>query len=105
MKNLNKIDSLVSFTETDLRVDSHYRSENFTRSNLGYQRQGNENLISLASGIKNMKFSNKSSIIGKNTNQALMSGFNVGYKIMIESYIKLIKTTYKRNFNLGQKYE
>ena len=44
--NSNKIDSLVSFTETDLRVDSHYRSENFTRSNLGYQRQGNENLIS-----------------------------------------------------------
>ena len=47
-----------------------------------------------------MKFSNKCSIIGKNTNQALMSGFNVGYKIMIESYIKLIKTTYKRNFKV-----
>ena len=46
MKNSNKIDSLVSFTETDLRVDNHYRSENFTRSNLGYQLQGNENLIS-----------------------------------------------------------
>ena len=46
MKNSNKIDSLVSFTQDDLRVDSHYRSENFTRSNLGYQRQGNENLIS-----------------------------------------------------------
>ena len=59
-----------------------------------------ENLISLASGIKNMKFSNKPTIIGKNTNQALMSGFNVGYKIMIESYIKLIKTTYKRNFKV-----
>ncbi len=59
-----------------------------------------ENLISLASGIKNMKFSNKYSVIGKNTNQALMSGFNVGYKIMIESYIKLIKTTYKRNFKV-----
>ena len=44
--NSNKIDSLVSFTETDLRVDNHYRGENFTRSNLGYQRQGNENLIS-----------------------------------------------------------
>ena len=44
--NPNKIDSLVSFTQDDLRVDSHYRSENFTRSNLGYQRQGNENLIS-----------------------------------------------------------
>ena len=43
--NSNKIDSLVSFTETDLRVDSHYRSENFTRSNLGYQRSGNETLI------------------------------------------------------------
>ena len=48
MKNSNKIDSLVSFTETDLRVDNHYRSENFTRTNLGYQRQGNENLISTA---------------------------------------------------------
>ena len=44
--NSNKIDSLVSFTETDLRVDNPYRSENFTRSNFGYQRQGNENLIS-----------------------------------------------------------
>ena len=41
MKNSNKIDSLVSFTETDLRVDSHYRSENFNRTNYGYQRQGN----------------------------------------------------------------
>ena len=47
-----------------------------------------------------MKFSNKPTIVGKNTNQALMSGFNVGYKIMIESYIKLIKTTYKRNFKV-----
>jgi len=46
MKNSNKIDSLVSFTETDLRVDRHYRGENFNRTNLGYQRQGNENLIS-----------------------------------------------------------
>ena len=46
--NPNKIDSLVSFTQDDLRVDSHYRSENFTRSNLGYQRQGNEDQISTA---------------------------------------------------------
>ena len=59
-----------------------------------------ENLISLASGIKNMKFSNKYSIIGKNTNQALMSGFNVGYKTRIEASIKLINTTYKRNFKV-----
>ena len=44
--NSNKIDSLVSFTETNLRVDSHYQNDNFTRTNLGYQRQGNENLIS-----------------------------------------------------------
>lgn len=44
--NSNKIDSLVSFTETDLRVDSHYQNDNFTRTNLGYQRQGNETLIS-----------------------------------------------------------
>ena len=46
--NSNKIDSLVSFTEKDLRVDNHYRSENFTRSNLGYKRQGNEDQISTA---------------------------------------------------------
>jgi len=46
MKNLNKIDSIVSFSDKELRVDRHYRSENFTRTNLGYQRQGNENLIS-----------------------------------------------------------
>ena len=45
MKNSNKIDSLVSFTETDLRVDRPYQSENFTRTNLGYQRSGNETLI------------------------------------------------------------
>ena len=45
--NSNKIDSLVSFTETDLRVDNHYRGENFTRSNLGYQRDGNETKISV----------------------------------------------------------
>ena len=44
--NPNKIDSLVSFTQDDLRVDSHYQNDNFTRTNLGYQRQGNENLIS-----------------------------------------------------------
>jgi len=44
--NPNKIDSLVSFTQDDLRVDRPYQSENFTRTNLGYQRQGNENLIS-----------------------------------------------------------
>ena len=46
--NSNKIDSLVSFTETDLRVDRHYQNENFTRSNLGYKRQGNEDQISTA---------------------------------------------------------
>ena len=47
--NSNKIDSLVSFTETDLRVDRHYQNENFTRSNLGYKRQGNgrSNLYSI----------------------------------------------------------
>ena len=53
MKNSNKIDSIVSFSDKELRVDRHYRSENFTRTNLGkeinnlgYHRQGNENLIS-----------------------------------------------------------
>ena len=46
MKNSNKVDSIVSFTETDLRVDRYYQNDNFTRANLGYQRQGNENLIS-----------------------------------------------------------
>jgi len=47
MRNLpsDKIDSLVSFSEKELRVDQPYRSENFVRSNLGYQRSGNENLI------------------------------------------------------------
>ena len=47
-----------------------------------------------------MKFSNDTNILGKNTSQALMSGFNIGYKLMIESYLKLIKTTYKRNFKV-----
>jgi hypothetical protein len=46
--NSNKIDSLVSFTETDLRVDRPYQSENFTSTNLGYQRKGNEDQISTA---------------------------------------------------------
>ena len=52
MKNSNKIDSIVSFSDKELRVDRHYRSENFTRTNLGkeinnlgYQRSGNETLI------------------------------------------------------------
>lgn len=43
--NSDKIDTLVSFTENDLRVDRPYQNDNFTRTNLGYQRQGNENLI------------------------------------------------------------
>ena len=47
-----------------------------------------------------MKFSNDTNILGKNTSQALMSGFNIGYKLMIESYLKLIKSTYKRNFKV-----
>ena len=46
--NSNKIDSLVSFTQDDLRVDRPYQSENFTRTNLGYKRQGNEDQISTA---------------------------------------------------------
>ena len=46
--NPNKIDSLVSFTQDDLRVDNHYQNDNFTRSNLGYQRKGNEDQISTA---------------------------------------------------------
>ncbi len=45
--NSNKIDSLVSFTEKDLRVDSHYQNDNFTRANLGYKRDGNETKISV----------------------------------------------------------
>ncbi len=43
--NSDKIDTLVSFTENDLRVDRPYQNDNFTRTNLGYQREGNENKI------------------------------------------------------------
>ena len=58
------------------------------------------NLISLASGIKTIKFTNDNKIIGKNTKSALLAGFNTGNKLMIDSYITLLKRKYQKNFKV-----
>ena len=51
----NLIDSIVSNSETPLRIDNHYRGENFERLS-GYKRQGNESKIgSLADPSKDLE--------------------------------------------------
>ncbi len=49
------------------------------------------NLVDLASGIKNIKLENSDKVFGKNTKDALLSGFNTGYKTMIEDISKSSK--------------
>ena len=49
------------------------------------------NLVDLASEIKKIKLENSNKVFGKNTKDALLSGFNTGYKTMIEGYIKISK--------------
>ena len=58
------------------------------------------NLVDLASGIKKIKLENSDKIFGKNTKDALLSGFNIGYKTMIEGYIKIIKRKFNTNFKV-----
>ena len=58
------------------------------------------NLINLASGIKNIRLQETKDIIGKNTKGALLSGFNTGYKLMIDSYIKKVSSKYKQRFKV-----
>jgi type III pantothenate kinase len=58
------------------------------------------NLVNLASGIKKIKLENSNKVFGKNTKDALLCGFNSGYKTMIEGYIKLIKDKFNSNFKV-----
>ena len=58
------------------------------------------NLVDLASGIKKIKLENSDKVFGKNTKDALLSGFNTGYKTMIEGYIKIIKRKFNTNFKV-----
>jgi len=56
------------------------------------------NLVNLASGIKKIKLESSNKVFGKNTKDALLSGFNTGYKTMIDGYIKIIKRNFNTNF-------
>ena len=58
------------------------------------------NLVDLASGIKKIKLEHSDKVFGKNTKDALLSGFNTGYKAMIEGYIKIIKRKFNANFKV-----
>ena len=50
--------------------------------------------------IKKIKLENSNKVFGKNTKDALLCGFNTGYKTMIEGYIKLIKDKFNSNFKV-----
>ena len=58
------------------------------------------NLVNLASGIKKMKFQQSTKIIGKDTQGALLAGYNTGYKLLIESYIQLLQNKYRNKFKV-----
>jgi type III pantothenate kinase len=58
------------------------------------------NLVDLASGIKKIKLQNSNKVFGKNTKDALLSGFNTGYKTMIDGYVKIIKRKFNSNFKV-----
>jgi len=58
------------------------------------------NLINLASNIKSINFTKENKIIGKNTKTALLAGYNTGSKIMIDSYIKLLKRHFNKRFKV-----
>ena len=58
------------------------------------------NLIDLASGIKGINFKKNSNLIGRNTQDALLAGFNTGYKLMIESYINKLNKKLKKKFKV-----
>ena len=58
------------------------------------------NLISLASGIKKINFKKHYNLIGTNTEEALLAGYNTGYKLMIESYISKLNKFFNKKFKV-----
>ena len=58
------------------------------------------NLIDLASGIKEISFKKNANLIGRNTQEALLAGYNTGYKLMIESYIDKLNKKFKKRFKV-----
>ena len=59
-----------------------------------------ENLINKASLIPRIKLSKTSNIIGKNTSDAVKSGFFWGYSGLIDNIIKLIKKNTQKQFRV-----
>tara|TARA_B100000579_G_scaffold436906_1_gene464415 strand:- start:5019 stop:5747 length:729 start_codon:yes stop_codon:yes gene_type:complete len=94
-KNFIIID-LGTATTIDLIINSQY----FGGVILPGIKTSYANLISLASNIKSISFQELNDVIGKDTKGALLSGFNTGYKLMIESYIKKLTSTYKFRFKV-----
>ena len=94
-KNFIIID-LGTATTLDLIINSQY----FGGAILPGLKTSYANLISLASGINSISFQELNDVIGKDTKGALLSGFNTGYKLMIESYIKILISTYKFRFKV-----
>ena len=94
-KNFIIID-LGTATTLDLIINSQY----FGGAILPGLKTSYANLISLASGIKSINFNEVNDVIGKDTKGALLSGFNTGYKLMIEAYIKKLISTYKLRFKV-----
>ena len=93
-KNFIIID-LGTATTLDLIINSQY----FGGAILPGLKTSYANLISLASGINSISFQELNDVIGKDTKGALLSGFNTGYKLMIEAYIKKLISIYKLRFN------
>ena len=59
-----------------------------------------ENLINKASLIPRIKLNKTSNIIGKNTSDAVKSGFFWGYSGLIDNIIKLIKKNTQKQFKV-----
>ena len=59
-----------------------------------------DNLIKRASLIPNIKLNKSKTIIGKNTRQAVLSGFFWGYTGLINSIISKIKKKTKKNYKI-----
>ena len=59
-----------------------------------------ENLINKASLIPRIKLNKTSNIIGKNTSDAVKSGFFWGYSGLIDNIIKLIKKNTQKQFRV-----
>ena len=94
-KNLIIID-LGTATTLDLIVKNKY----YGGVILPGLKTSYSNLISLASGIQSINFHEHNDVIGKDTKSALLSGYNTGYKLMINSYIKMLTSKYKLRFKV-----